>query len=32
LKSVEEIFSVPFLGDAQTATTSDLSDFFTSFP
>jgi len=32
LKTIEEIFSVPLLGDAQTATTSDLSDFFTSFP
>ncbi len=32
LKSVEEIFSVPLLADAATASTSDLADFFTSFP
>jgi hypothetical protein len=32
LKTVEEIFSVPLLRDAATATTTDLSDFFTAFP
>jgi phospholipase C len=32
LKTIEEIFSVPLLNDAATATTTDLSDFFTSFP
>ena len=32
LKSIEEIFSVPLLNDAATATTTDLADFFTSFP
>jgi hypothetical protein len=32
LKSVEEIFGVPLLADAASATTTDLADFFTSFP
>jgi hypothetical protein len=32
LKSVEEIFSVPLLADAASAATTDLADFFTSFP
>ena len=32
VKSIEEIFSVPLLNDAATATTTDLADFFTSFP
>jgi phospholipase C len=32
LKTVEEIFGLPLLGDAKTATTTDLSEFFTSFP
>jgi hypothetical protein len=32
LKTIEEIFSVPLLGDAATATTNDLSDLFSTFP
>jgi phospholipase C len=32
LKTVEEIFDLPLLGDAATATTNDLSDLFSTFP
>ncbi len=32
LKTIEEIFSVPLLNDAATASTTDLADFFTTFP